>query len=154
MSILTLEQLAETSGPLLGVDPGSKTFGIAVSDDTRLIASPVETIKRKKFTKDAERIFDIYDAKDCAAMVIGYPVNMDGSEGPRCQSVRQFADNLMNRISIDIAFWDERLSTVAVTRTMVEADLSRAKQKRAVDKMAAAYILQGALDYLRNQSSC
>ena len=149
MSILTLEDLAKTTGPLLGIDPGSKTFGLAVSDTTRLIASPVETVRRKKFMKDAEQILALYDERECIAMVIGYPVNMDGSEGPRTQSVRDFATNLMGIRNIPILFWDERLSTAAVTRTMLEADTSRAKRAENVDKLAAAYLLQGLLDRLR-----
>lgn len=149
MSILTLEQLADLEGPVLGIDPGSKTFGIAVSDRTRLIASPLETIKRKKFTPDANKIFEIYDTRECSAMVIGYPVNMDGSEGPRTQSVKDFATNLMGVRDVPILFWDERLSTAAVTRTLLEADTSRAKRAESVDKLAAAYLLQGLLDRLR-----
>jgi putative Holliday junction resolvase len=149
MSIVPLEDIAKTKGPLLGIDPGSKTFGIAVSDSTRLIASPVETIKRKKFTKDATRMFDIFDERECVAMVIGYPVNMDGSEGPRTQSVKDFATNLLGIRDIPILFWDERLSTAAVTRTLLEADTSRAKRAESVDKLAAAYLLQGLLDRLR-----
>lgn len=149
MSIVPLEDIAKTKGPLLGIDPGSKTFGIAVSDSTRLIASPVETIKRKKFTKDATRMFDIFDERECVAMVIGYPVNMDGSEGPRTQSVKDFATNLLGIRDIPILFWDERLSTAAVTRTLLEADTSRAKRAESVDKLAAAYLLQALLDRLR-----
>jgi len=149
MSIVTLEELAKTDGPLLGIDPGSKTFGIAVSDDTRLIASPVETIKRKKFTADANKIFDTYDNKNCVAIVIGYPVNMDGTEGPRTQSVKDFATNLLGIRNVPILFWDERLSTAAVTRTLLEADMSRAKRAESVDKLAATYLLQGLLDRLK-----
>ena len=149
MSILTLEDIVKTEGPLLGIDPGSKTFGLAVSDRTRLIASPVETIKRKKFTKDAQQILSLYDERECAAMVIGYPVNMDGSEGPRTQSVKDFATNLMGVRDVPVLFWDERLSTAAVTRTMLSADMSRAKRADNVDKLAAAYLLQGLLDRLR-----
>ncbi|NNC38017.1 MAG: Holliday junction resolvase RuvX [Acidimicrobiales bacterium] len=149
MSIITLKELAKTKGPLLGIDPGSKTFGIAVSDLTRLIASPIETIKRKKFTKDAQQIFAHFDDKECSAIVIGYPVNMDGSEGPRTQSVKDFATNLLGVRDIPIVFWDERLSTAAVTRTLLTADTSRAKRAESVDKLAATYLLQGLLDRLR-----
>jgi len=144
MSIITLDDLKVLTGPVLGIDPGSKTFGIAVSDRTRLIASPIETIKRKKFTKDAEQIFAHYDVKEC-----GYPINMDGSEGPRTQSVKDFATNLNNLRDIPILFWDERLSTAAVTRTLLTADASRAKRAENVDKLAASYLLQGLLDRLR-----
>lgn len=150
MSIVTLSDIAATDGPLLGIDPGTKTFGLAVSDLTRLIASPVETIRRKKFTPDAARIFDLYDDRNCTAIIIGLPMNMDGSDGPRVQSVKDFAVNLCGIRDVPILFWDERLSTAAVTRNMIEADRSRAKRAEAVDKLAAAYILQGVLDRLRN----
>jgi len=149
MSIITLDDLKVLTGPVLGIDPGSKTFGIAVSDRTRLIASPIETIKRKKFTKDAEQIFAHYDVKECVAIVVGYPINMDGSEGPRTQSVKDLATNLTNLRDIPILFWDERLSTAAVTRTLLTADASRAKRAENVDKLAASYLLQGLLDRLR-----
>lgn len=149
MSFITIEDLAETKGPLLGIDPGTKTFGLAVSDTTRLIATPVDTIRRKKFTPDAAKIFALYDERECGAMVIGNPVNMDGSEGPRSQSVKDFCHNLIQIRDIPILLWDERLSTAAVTRTLLEADTSRAKRAEVVDKLAASYILQGVLDRLR-----
>lgn len=149
MALIDIDALASTSGPLLGIDPGTKTFGLAVSDRTRLIASPVETIKRKKFTPDAAKIFALYDDRECSAMVVGLPMNMDGSEGPRVQSVKDFTANLMALRDISIFLWDERLSTAAVTRTMIAADRSRAQRAEAVDKLAAAYILQGVLDRLR-----
>lgn len=154
---MAIRKLAELSGhltrgrPLLGLDIGEKTIGLALSDATLLIATPLSTIQRSKFTRDAENLATVIEEYEIGGLVIGLPINMDGSEGPKCQSVRQFAANLLGRGEIEIAFWDERLSTVAVTRTMIEADISRAKQKRAVDKMAAAYILQGALDFLGNQ---
>ena len=135
---------------LLGLDLGERTIGLALSDPGCAVASPIDTIRRGKFTRDAEALIGIIADRGVGGLVIGLPVNMDGSEGPRCQSVRQFAANLLQRIDVEIAFQDERLSTAAVTRTMVEADISRAKQKQAVDKLAAAYILQGALDFLRN----
>ena len=149
MALITLDDLAQTSGALLGIDPGTKTFGLAVCDTTRLIASPGTTILRKKFTPDAAKIFALYDERACAAMIIGKPVNMDGSEGPRAQSVRDFCVNLLNLRDVPIFMWDERLSTAAVTRTLLEADTSRAKRAQNVDKLAAAYILQGVLDRLR-----
>ena len=154
---MAIRKLAELPGlvapgaPLLGLDLGEKTIGLALSDVTRMIATPMETLKRGKFTRDAETLGRIISEHEVGGLVIGLPINMDGTEGPRCQSARQFAANILERMDIEIAFWDERLSTVAVTRTMIEADLSRAKQKEAVDKMAAAYILQGALDFMRNQ---
>ncbi len=149
MSIITIENLADTKGPLLGIDPGTKTFGLAVSDTTRLIATPIQTIRRKKFTPDAAKIFELYDDRKCEAIIVGNPVNMDGSEGPRSQSVKDFCHNLLQLRDIPILLWDERLSTAAVTRTLLEADTSRAKRSGAVDKLAASYILQGVLDRLR-----
>jgi len=153
---MTLRKLAELTDavpagrPLLGLDLGEKTIGLALSDRTLMVASPLRTLRRGKFGKDAAALLALVDERDVAALVIGLPVNMDGSEGPRCQSVRQFAANLLERRDIEIAFWDERLSTAAVTRTMLEADLSRRRQAEVVDAMAATYILQGALDFLRN----
>jgi putative Holliday junction resolvase len=144
-----LRQALPAAGRLLGLDVGSKTIGIAISDPGRVIASPLETIRRGRFAEDAERLKRLIAAREIAGLVLGLPVNMDGSEGPRCQSVRQFAANLTERMAIPLGFWDERLSTAAVTRAMLEADLSRARRAESVDKMAAAYILQGALDALR-----
>lgn len=138
--------------PLVGLDLGEKTIGVAVSDTTRLIASPLELIRKTRFTDDANALFKLMAGRGTRGVVIGLPLNMDGSEGPRCQSVRAFARNLL-RLDADlaIAFWDERLSTVAVQRMMTdEQDLSRARRADLVDKTAAAYILQGALDRLSN----
>lgn len=149
MAIIDIDILAASSGPLMGLDPGTKTLGIAISDATRLIASPLETIKRKKFTPDAAKLFDIYDAKGASALIIGLPLNMDGSSGPRAQSVKDLAHNLSSLRDVPTFFWDERLSTAAVTRTLLEADSSRSKRAEAVDKLAASYILQGVLDRLR-----
>ncbi len=134
---------------VMGLDVGSKTVGIAVSDGGLTIATPVETLRRSKFNADAVKLKSLIEARGVGALVIGLPVNMDGSEGPRCQSVRQFAANLLGVVDRPIAFWDERLSTAAVTRTMLDADLSRKRRAEIVDKLAAAYILQGALDALR-----
>ncbi len=153
MAVRKLAELPALLAPgarLLGLDLGEKTIGLALSDTTRMIATPMETIRRGKFSRDAETLRQLIAEHGIGALVIGLPINMDGSEGPRCQSVRQFAANLLERMEVEIAFQDERLSTAAVTRTMIEADISRAKQKQAVDKLAAAYILQGALDFLRN----
>ena len=133
---------------LLGLDLGSKTIGIALSDFLCRIATPMETIKRTKFAKDAERLITIISEQNVGGLVLGLPLNMDGTEGPRCQSTRQFAVNISGKIDIPIALWDERLSTIAVTRTLLEADASRKRRKEVVDKMAAGYILQGALDKL------
>jgi len=150
MPILNIEDIAATTGPLLGLDPGTKTLGLAISDRTRLIATPLKTIRRKKFTPDAAELLEIYDSNDAAALVIGLPVNMDGSSGPRVQSVKDFAANLMKIRDLPIFFWDERLSTMAVTRGMLDADMSRKKRAENVDRLAAGYILQGVLDRLRN----
>ena len=150
MPIKTLDDIAATTGPLLGLDPGTKTLGLAISDRTRLIATPLKTIKRKKFTPDAMELLEIYDTNEAVALVIGLPVNMDGSAGPRVQSVKDFANNLMKLRDLPIFFWDERLSTMAVTRGMLDADMSRKKRAENVDKLAASYILQGVLDRLRN----
>jgi putative Holliday junction resolvase len=133
---------------LLGVDPGTKTLGVAVSDVERRIASPVETIKRVKFTPDVERLLAIAAKQEAAALIIGLPLNMDGGEGPRAQATRAFARNLAKLTSLPLLFWDERLSTAAVTRSLIDQDASRAKRAEVVDRMAAAYILQGALDWL------
>ena len=134
---------------LMGLDVGEKTIGIAVSDTTFTIATPVETIRRKKFAADAERLTALVSERQVGGFVVGLPINMDGSEGPRCQSVRAFANNLLAKLDLPLAFWDERLSTAAVTRTMLDADLSRERRAELVDKLAAAYVLQGFLDHLK-----
>ena len=149
MSLIDLEELKKTTGSLIGVDPGTKTLGIASSDITRLIATPFTTIKRTKFSRDAEKLFSIYDQYKASAIIMGLPINMNGSYGPRSQSVKDFCSNLIRVRDIPILYWDERLSTLAVKRGMIDADLSREKQKKNVDKLAAAYILQGLLDRLR-----
>jgi putative Holliday junction resolvase len=136
--------------PVVGLDLGEKTIGVAVSDRERMIASPLELIRKSKFTNDAERLFALMAGRGAEGIVIGLPVNMDGTEGPRCQSVRAFARNLLRLKELPIAFWDERLSTVAAQRMLTaEADLTRARRADLVDKTAAAWILQGALDRLR-----
>jgi putative Holliday junction resolvase len=155
---LAVTDLAERLKPgerLLGLDPGSKTIGLAISDSGFKVASPLETIQRGKFTQDAERLAAVCRDYRVGGLVIGLPVNMDGSEGPRCQSVRQLARNLVEKAGFTqlIAFWDERLSTAAVERFLVdEADMTRKRRASVVDKMAAAYILQGALDAIARQS--
>ena len=131
----------------MGLDLGSKTIGLALSDVMRTIATPYDTIRRTKFTADARALLAAIDAEDVRALVIGLPISMDGTEGPRCQSTRQFAANLLEKRDLPIAFWDERLSTVAVERMLVDdVDMTRARRGQVVDKLAAAYILQGALD--------
>ena len=149
--IVALEALPPLLAPharLLGVDLGDKTIGLALSDSRRIIASPLETLKRTKFRADAERLLALAKRHDVGALVVGLPRNMDGSEGPRAQSTRAFVKNLAPLTTLAIAFWDERLSTAAVTRTLIAADASRKRRAALVDKMAAAYILQGALDRL------
>ena len=132
---------------LLGLDLGSKTIGLAVSDPSFMIASPIETIKRTKFTADANRLKEIHKDRHIGGWILGLPVEMDGNEGPRCQSTRQFAANFMESSDLPIAFWDERLSSSAVNRFLIdEADMTRKRRGQVVDKMAAGYILQGALD--------
>ena len=134
---------------LIGLDLGDKTIGVAVSDDTLRIASPLDTLRRGKFTRDAARLMEIVSAYTVGGIVIGLPVNMDGTEGPRCQSARQFGANLAEKTDIPIAFWDERMSTQAMERHLIAQDVSRRRRAEVIDKMAAQYILQGALDFLR-----
>jgi putative Holliday junction resolvase len=145
-----LDLLELPPGPLFGLDLGEKTIGVASSDATRFIASPLELIRRTRFTPDAERLFALMAHRNATGLVIGLPVNMDGSEGPRAQSARAFARNLLRLKDLPIAFWDERLSTEAVNRMLIsEHDMTRARRAEVVDKTAAAWILQGALDRLR-----
>jgi putative Holliday junction resolvase len=135
-------------GALIGLDLGTKTIGVAASDPDRRLATPVETVARKRFTEDAERLFTLAGERRAVGFVLGLPINMDGTEGPRAQATRAFARNLMALTDLPIALWDERLSTAAVERTLIDADVSRAKRKAVIDQHAAAYILQGALDRL------
>lgn len=138
--------------PLVGLDLGEKTIGVAVSDGLWMIASPVETIRKSKFTDEANHLFRLMEGRGAKGIVIGLPVNMDGTEGARCQSVRAFGRNLLRLKDLPIAFWDERLSSAAVNRMMIdEMDMTRARRAEVVDKLAAAYILQGALDRLSNR---
>ena len=134
---------------LAGLDLGTKTIGVSVSDHLATVATPLETIKRTKFTADAERLIKICEARDIGGLVLGLPRNMDGSEGPRSQSTRAFARNLSTKIYLPITFWDERLSTVAAKKALLEADTTRKRRSEVIDHVAAAYILQGALDRLR-----
>lgn len=136
-------------GRLMGFDVGSKTIGLAVSDASGAVATPIETVRRKKFSVDVKQILALTTERGIAGLIIGLPLNMDGTEGKNCQSVRQFARNLKAHTDLPILFQDERLSTVAVTRTLLDADASRARRSDVVDKMAAAYILQSALDRFR-----
>tara|TARA_R100001143_G_scaffold16573_1_gene18668 strand:+ start:528 stop:1019 length:492 start_codon:yes stop_codon:yes gene_type:complete len=147
MPLTELKTALDRYGRVMGLDLGSKTIGLALSDVMRTIATPYDTIRRTKFTADARALLAAIDAEDVRALVIGLPISMDGTEGPRCQSTRQFAANLLEKRDLPIAFWDERLSTVAVERMLVDdVDMTRARRGQVVDKLAAAYILQGALD--------
>lgn len=146
-----LESTLPPGGRLLGLDLGSKTIGLAISDSGLAVASPLETIRRQKFTADAEALIALIAERGVGALVLGLPRNMDGSEGPRAQSTRQFATNLLEKIDIPIAFWDERLSTAEVERVLIdEADMTRKRRGEVVDKMAAGVILQNVLDFLAN----
>ena len=148
VSLTEAAALLPARGALLGLDLGTKTIGVAVSDPDRRLAAPVETIERKRFSDDAARLFKLAGERRVAGFVLGLPINMDGSEGPRAQATRAFARNLAKLTELPIALWDERLSTAAVERALIEADVSRNKRKAVIDQHAAAYILQGALDRL------
>lgn len=151
MSVIEITEMREAvarGARLLGLDIGTKTIGLALSDTIWTVATAFETIRRTKFTKDAERLFAIVDEYQVGGLILGLPVNMNGTEGPRCQSVRQFAANTLKIRDIPIVFWDERWSTAAAERALLEADTSRRKRAEVIDKVAASYILQGALDRL------
>ena len=152
MAICDLIEMNGLLGPdarLMGLDLGAKTMGVAVSDVTRTIATARTTLRRTKLTRDIEALRAMIAAEGIGGIVVGLPVNMDGSEGPRAQSTRDIAARLAEALALPVAFWDERLSTVAAERPLLDADLSRRKRARVVDRVAAAYILQGALDRLR-----
>ncbi len=138
-----------SAGALMGLDLGEKTIGVAVSDGLRGVATPLQTIRRRKFGVDAAALLELARGRAVAGIILGLPRNMDGSEGPRCQSTRGFARNLSGLTDLPIGFWDERLSTVAAERALLEADASRKRRAEVIDHVAAAYILQGALDRLR-----
>jgi putative holliday junction resolvase len=135
-------------GSLLGLDLGSKTIGVATSDPARRVATAVETIRRKHFGTDAARLLALAAERKAVGLVLGLPINMDGSEGPRAQSTRAFAKNLARMTELPIALWDERLSTAAAERQLIAADVSRSRRAKAIDQHAAMFILQGALDRL------
>jgi putative Holliday junction resolvase len=149
VDIEKLTKLLAPEARLLGLDVGTKTVGLALSDVTRSVATPYSTLRRTKFTEDAKAILEVVEKNQVGGLVIGLPLNLDGSEGPRAQSTRAFARNLAARIELPIVFWDERLSTAAVERHLIEADASRKRRAEVIDRMAAAYILQGALDRLK-----
>jgi len=138
---------------LIGLDLGDKTIGVAVSDGLLSVASPLETVRRKKFGLDAARLLEITAARQVGGIILGLPRNMDGSEGPRCQSTRAFGRNLEKLTDLPIGFWDERLSTVAAERALLEADASRKRRSEVIDNIAASYILQGALDRLAHMKA-
>jgi len=140
--------LLAARGALIGLDLGTKTIGVATSDPDRRLATGVETIARKTFTADAARLLALAAERKAAGFVLGLPINMDGSEGPRAQSTRAFARNLARLTDLPIALWDERLSTAAVERELITADVSRKKRAAVIDQHAATFILQGALDRL------
>lgn len=150
-SIAVLAAAVPPDRRLLALDLGSATIGVAIADAGRRIATPLETIRRTKPAADLAALSALIAEREVGGLVIGLPVNMDGSEGPRCQSARAMARNLHQALGLPYAFWDERMSTMAVTRTLLEADASRARRAEVVDKLAAAYILQGALDLLDAQ---
>ncbi|MBI1392970.1 MAG: Holliday junction resolvase RuvX [Alphaproteobacteria bacterium] len=146
------EQAAEafgSSGALLGLDLGDKTIGVASCGPERTVATPVETIRRTKLTQDAERLRDLAEARQVVGLVIGLPLNMNGDEGPRAQSARSIAGHLRRLLGLPTAFWDERMSTIAMERDLIALDVSRARRRETIDQSAAAFILQGAIDRLR-----
>ncbi len=145
-SLIALMEGLRPRARLMGVDLGTKTIGLGLSDVERRIATPLETIKRVKFTPDVARMKALALKHDVGGLVIGLPLNMDGTEGPRVQATRAFVRNLKPLLDLPVLFWDERLSTAVVTRSLIDQDASRAKRAESVDRMAAAYILQGALD--------
>jgi putative Holliday junction resolvase len=149
LSVADAASVLPSRGSLIGLDLGTKTIGVAASDPDRRLAAAVETIQRRTFTADAARLLDLAGARNAVGFVLGLPINMDGSEGPRAQSTRAFARNLAGRTELPIALWDERLSTAAAERELIAADASRAKRAAVVDQHAAVFILQGALDRLR-----
>ena len=153
LALIDVAALLPARGALIGLDLGTKTIGVAASDPDRRIAVPVETIARKRFSLDAQRISTLATERGAVGYVLGLPVNMDGTEGPRAQATRAFARNFAKLTELPIALWDERLSTAAVERALIAADASRAKRKAVIDQHAATYILQGALDRLSKHDS-
>ena len=144
----------QSNNSLIGLDLGTKTIGVAVSDTIFSVATPIKTIKRKKFSIDADQLLGIISIKNCCGVVFGLPKNMDGSEGPRAQSTRAFARNFSAKTQLPITFWDERLSTVAAEKALLEADTTRKRRAEVIDHVAAAYILQGFLDRLKILDNC
>lgn len=156
MIIESIEELAAIlprNGALAGLDLGDKTIGVAVSDLRRMVSTPLETIRRRKFTLDAQELLAITTKREICGLILGLPRNMDGTEGPRCQKTRAFARNLERLTDTPISFWDERLSTVAAERALLEADTSRKRRAEVIDHVAAGYILQGVLDRLSHMGT-
>ena len=151
---LELRDALPTGARLMGLDVGTKTIGLALSDTRRVIATPLETIRRRGFREDMARLSALIDAHGVAGLVIGLPLALAGIDGPRTQSIRQFARNLLALRDLPVVLWDERLSTAAVTREMIAADLTRKRRGEIVDRVAAAYILQGCLDFLSTSQRC
>jgi putative Holliday junction resolvase len=152
--VSAFENTIQPNHSLIGLDLGTKTIGVAVSDTILSVATPIKTIKRKKFSIDAELLLGVISNKSCCGVIIGLPKNMDGSEGPRAQSTRAFARNFSVKTNLPITFWDERLSTVAAEKALLEADTTRKRRAEVIDHVAAAYILQGFLDRLRVLQKC
>ena len=150
---MELREAAPAGKRLMGLDVGTKTIGLALSDTRRIIATPLETIRRRRFTEDMMRLFALVDAPGVGGLVIGLPLTLGGGDGPRTQSVRQFSRNLLAFRNLPIVFWDERLSTAAVTREMIAHDMTRKRRAEIVDRVAAAYILQSCLDFLGRASA-
>lgn len=150
VDLVNLKAALARNSRLLGLDVGSKTIGLAISDSSLRVASPLSTIRRAKFAADAREVNRIIGERGIGGLVIGLPIAMDGSEGPRCQSVRQFGTNLLGVVDLPVAFWDERFSTIGAERPLREAAMSHRRRADVIDKLAAAYILQGALDRLAN----
>ncbi len=144
----------QSNNSLIGLDLGTKAIGVAVSDIIISVATPIKTIKRKKFSIDSDQLLGIISIKNCCGIVFGLPKNMDGSEGPRAQSTRAFARNFAKKTPLPISFWDERLSTVAAEKALLEADTTRKRRAEVIDHVAAAYILQGFLDRLKILDNC
>ena len=151
LSLNNLKQNIQSGQCLLGLDFGAKTIGVSISDTLLIVASPLKTIKRTKFSQDLAHLEVMINNRNAGGLVIGLPLNLNGREGPRCQSTRQFASNILKHLEIPIAFWDERFSTSIVEKMLIsEADMSRKKRRRVIDKIAATYILQGAIDSIKN----
>ncbi len=151
MPIAKITDISTTNGPLLGIDPGKKTLGVAISDRYNFLSTSLITVKRKKFQLDAAEIFKIYNERQCKGIIMGHPINMDGTSGQRAQSVRALSKNLLTVQDVPLILWDERMSTQAVERDLIQQlDMSRAKRSAIIDAHAAQFILQGALDALQN----